>query len=162
MLTIGKPHICIVGAGAVGGYVGGHLARAGFHITFVDPWPEHVEEICSKGVRVSGTQGDYTLPVKALHISDVQRLIRTPVDVTIMATRSFDTTWVTRMIGNYLAADGYVVSIQNSINEYQIAAVVGWRRTVGCVLNTIGVSAVGIGHLTRHRLPGGDGIRYSA
>ena len=149
-------HICIIGAGAVGGYVGGHLAHAGFHITFVDPWPEHVEAICSKGVRVSGTQGDYTVRVNALHISEVQRLLRTPVDIAIVATKSFDTAWAARLIEDYLAADGYIVSMQNSINEYQIAAVAGWQRTVGCVLNTIGVSTVGPGHLTRHRLPGGD------
>ena len=156
MSNTDKPHTVIIGAGAVGGYTGAHLARAGFDITFVDTWPQHVEQIRAAGVRVSGTQGDYTLPVKALHIADVQSLIRTRVDIAIIATKSFDTAWAARMIRDYLAPDGYVVSMQNSINEYQVAANVGWSRTVGCVLNTIGVSTVGPGHLTRHRLPGGD------
>ncbi len=151
-----KPHIAIIGAGAVGGYVGGHLARAGFDITFVDPWPEHVEQMRSTGVHISGTQGDYLVPVNALHIAEVQRLIRKPVDIAIIATKSFDTTWAVRLIRDYFAPNGFVVSMQNSINEPQIAAIVGWGRTVGCVLNTIGVSTVGPGHLTRHRTPGGD------
>jgi 2-dehydropantoate 2-reductase len=151
-----KTHTVIIGAGAVGGYVGAHLTRAGFDITFVDTWPEHVDAMRSNGVRVSGTQGDYTVPVTALHIAEVQRLIRKPVDTAIIATKSFDTAWAARMVRDYLSADGCVVSMQNSINEFQIADVVGWSRTVGCVLNTIGVSTVGPGHLTRHRTPGGD------
>lgn len=150
-----KLHTVIIGAGAVGGYVGGHLARAGFDITLVDSWPAHVDEMRSSGVRVSGTQGDFTLPVRALHIAEVQSLIKTPVDIAIIATKSFDTAWAARMIRDYLTPNGYVVSMQNSINEYQIAASVGWSRTVGCVLNTIGVSTAGPGHLTRHRTPGG-------
>ena len=152
---MGNPHIAIIGAGAVGGYVGGHLARAGEDVTLIDPWTEHIETIRRDGVRVSGTQGDHTVRVNALHISDVQRLVRKPVDVAIIATKAFDTAWVARLMRDYLSPEGYVVSMQNSINEERIAAVVGWERTVGCVLNTIGVSTVGPGHLTRHRTPGG-------
>ena len=150
-----NPHKVIIGAGAVGGYTGGHLVRAGFNVTFVDPWPEHVEQMRSHGMRVSGTQGDFTLPVDALHIAEVQRLIRTPVDIAIIATKSFDTAWAARMIRDYLAPEGYIVSMQNSINEPQIAQIAGASRTLGCVLNTIGVSTAGPGHLTRHRTPSG-------
>lgn len=151
-----RPRTVIIGAGAVGGYVGGHLARAGYDITLADAWAAHIAQIRAQGVRVSGTQGDYTVPVKALHLAEVQQLVKTPVDIAIIATKSFDTAWSARMIRDYLAPDGFVVSMQNSINEYQIAGIVGWDRTVGCVLNTIGVSTVGAGHLTRHRTPGGD------
>ncbi|MGE3781483.1 MAG: 2-dehydropantoate 2-reductase N-terminal domain-containing protein, partial [Alphaproteobacteria bacterium] len=35
--------IVIVGAGAVGGYTGAHMAKAGEDVTFIDGWPEHVE-----------------------------------------------------------------------------------------------------------------------
>ena len=37
--------IVFVGAGAVGSYVGGHLARAGNDVTLIDPWPEHIDRI---------------------------------------------------------------------------------------------------------------------
>ena len=33
----------VIGAGAVGAYTGGNIARAGADVTFVDPWVEHVE-----------------------------------------------------------------------------------------------------------------------
>ena len=35
--------IVIVGAGAVGGYAGAHMVQAGEDVTFIDPWPEHIE-----------------------------------------------------------------------------------------------------------------------
>ena len=37
--------IAVVGAGAVGGLAGGHLARAGHDVTLIDGWPEHVAAI---------------------------------------------------------------------------------------------------------------------
>jgi len=145
------------GAGAVGGYVCAHLVRAGEQVTVLDPWPQHVEAIRSHGLRVSGTQGDFTVAVDALHLADAQQLMRRPVDIAIIALKSFDTEWASQLIGQYLAPQGYVVSMQNGINEPRIAAAVGWGRTVGCALNTIGVSTLGPGHLARHRTPGGGG-----
>ena len=35
--------IIFMGAGAVGGYVGGHIARTGEDVTLLDPWPERDE-----------------------------------------------------------------------------------------------------------------------
>jgi 2-dehydropantoate 2-reductase len=151
------PHVVMFGAGAVGGYVCAHLVRAGETVTVVDPWPEHVEKIRADGLRVSGTQGEFSVKVDALHLADVQRLMRKPADIVIIALKSFDTEWAAQLIGQYLAPQGYVVSMQNGINEPRIAAAVGWGRTVGCALNTIGVSTLGPGHLARHRVPGGGG-----
>jgi hypothetical protein len=37
--------IAIVGAAAVGGYAGAHMVRAGEDVTFIGPWPEHVEHM---------------------------------------------------------------------------------------------------------------------
>ena len=37
--------IAIVGTGAVGGYAGAHMAKAGEDVVFVDFWPENVETI---------------------------------------------------------------------------------------------------------------------
>src|SRR3979411_1341149 len=41
--------IAIVGAGAVGGYAGAHMVQAGEDVTFIDPWPEHVEHMRKHG-----------------------------------------------------------------------------------------------------------------
>ena len=41
--------IAIIGAGAVGGYVGAHMVQAGEDVTFIDPWPAHVEHMRKDG-----------------------------------------------------------------------------------------------------------------
>ncbi|NYZ13720.1 2-dehydropantoate 2-reductase [Azospirillum sp. RWY-5-1] len=129
--------IAIIGAGAVGGYLGGHLARTGQDVTLIDPWPEHVETIRRQGLQLSGmTEAeDCTVAVPTMHITEVQGLSKQrPIDIAIVAAKSYDTEWSTVLIRPYLAAQGYVVSAQNSINEETIAGVVGWGRTVGCIL----------------------------
>ena len=40
--------IAIMGAGALGSYVGAYLTQAGEDITFIDMWPEHVETMRSR------------------------------------------------------------------------------------------------------------------
>lgn len=149
-------HIAIIGAGAVGGYVGGHLARAGEDVSLVDPWAEHVQQMAAHGLRLSGTQGEHVVRVNALHLSDVQRFVRKPIDIAIVCTKSYDTEWSTVMIRQYLAPAGYVVSMQNGINEERIAGVVGWGRTVGCIVSTISVNAVEPAHVMRFQQPGGE------
>ena len=64
--------IVVVGAGALGGYVGGHLTRAGHDVTLIDPWPEHVDAMRRNGIRLSGTTpGEtVTVPVNAIHLTD--------------------------------------------------------------------------------------------
>src|SRR5258708_16272303 len=49
--------IAIVGAGAVGGYAGAHMVQAGEGVKFIDPWPEHVEEMRKHGLRVTPARG---------------------------------------------------------------------------------------------------------
>ena len=152
-----KKHIAIIGAGAVGGYVGGYLTRAGEDVSLVDPWAEHVQRMRDQGLRLSGTQGEHIVQVNAMHLSEVQRFVRKPIDIAIICTKSFDTEWSALMIRQYLAPDGFVVSMQNGINEERIAGIVGWGRTVGCIVSTISVNAVGPAHIMRFQQPGGKG-----
>jgi 2-dehydropantoate 2-reductase len=148
--------IVFLGAGAVGGYVGGHLARAGEDVTLIDPWPEHIEQIKQHGIHLSGTQGEHTVRLKALHLHEVQSLFKQPVDIAFICTKSYDTEWATMLMKQYLAPDGFVVSLQNSINEERIAHIVGWGKVVGCIASTIGVDAYKAGHVIRTLQPGGS------
>jgi hypothetical protein len=59
--------IGIIGAGAIGCVVGGLLARAGQDVTLVDQWPEHVDTMRARGLRLSGTCGEHLVPVRAPH-----------------------------------------------------------------------------------------------
>jgi 2-dehydropantoate 2-reductase len=147
--------IAFVGAGAMGSYVGARMAQHGEDVTLIDAWPEHVDAIKSHGVVVAGTQGDATIPVKALHIHEVQALTRRAVDIAFVAVKSYDTEWATMLIAPYLAPKGFVVSLQNCINEERIARIIGWGRTVGCIASTIGVNVDRAGHVVRTYKPGG-------
>lgn len=147
-----KKRIVFVGAGALGGYVGGHLTRAGNDVTLIDPWPEHVDTMRRNGIQLSGTTpGEkHSVPVNALHFSDVQSLVKQkPVDILFLSVKSYDTEWAALMMRPYLAPDGFVVSLQNCINEERIAQHVGWGRTVGCIASLIAVELYQPGHVKR-------------
>src|SRR6266404_2473168 len=123
--------IAIVGAGAVGGYAGAHMAQAGEDVTFIDPWPEHVEHMRKHGLRVTHAMdiAEFSVPVRALHVTDTQQLAKEkPVEIAFVCMKSYDTAWATMLIRQYLAPDGYVVSLQNCMNEETIAGIVGWGK----------------------------------
>ena len=63
--------IGVFGAGAIGCVVGGLLTKAGHDVTLVDQWPEHVETMKRRGLKLSGTCGDHLIPVKAMHIHEL-------------------------------------------------------------------------------------------
>jgi 2-dehydropantoate 2-reductase len=151
--------IAIVGAGALGGYVGGTLAHLGHDVTLIDPWPEHIETIRSRGLELDGMTPEERFTVtraKTLHLTEVQSLAQRPVDVAMVAVKSYDTAWATMLIKPYLSAEGYVVSLQNCMNEETIAGVVGWGRTVGVVASLISVDLYEPARIRRTMAKGGD------
>jgi 2-dehydropantoate 2-reductase len=144
--------IAIIGMGAVGGYVGAHMVRAGEEVIAVDFWPENVETIRTTGLRIShaGEAPEFTTPARALHVTEVQRLSKEiPIDIAFVCTKSYDTAWATMMVKPYLAPGGFVVSLQNCINEETIAGIVGWGKTVGAIASAITVELCEPGHVRR-------------
>ncbi|HYB40661.1 MAG TPA: 2-dehydropantoate 2-reductase [Candidatus Methylomirabilis sp.] len=140
--------IGILGAGAIGSVVGGLLTRAGHDVTLIDQWPEHIEAMKSRGLRLSGTIGDFVVPVKALHIHQLQT-VREPFDAVFVAVKAYDTEWATAMALPYLREpDGVVVDFQNGINDNRVAAVAGAHRALGCVI-TISAGMYEPGHAMR-------------
>ena len=136
-LTSAGPRIAVVGAGAVGGYIGAHLAHAGHDVTLIDPWPGHVEAMRAHGLHITGMSAGETInpKVRAIHLTEAQHFARErPIDIAILSVKSYDTTWAATFIKQYLSEDGVIVSAQNSINETAIAAVVGWDKTIGCMV----------------------------
>src|SRR5438045_2101556 len=154
--------IVVVGAGAVGGYAGAHMAQAGEDVTFIDPWPEHVEHMRKHGLRVTHAMNvpEFSVPVRALHVTDAQRLAKEkPVDIAFVCMKSYDTAWATTLIRQYLAPGGYVVSLQNCMNEETIAGIVGWGKTLGCIASSITVNLPEPGHI--HRGAGKHGTAHT-
>jgi 2-dehydropantoate 2-reductase len=94
--------------------------------------------------------------VRALHVTDAQQLAReAPVDIAFVCMKSYDTAWATMLIRQYLAPGGFVVSLQNCMNEETIAGIVGWGKVLGCIASVIGVELCEPGHVRRGAGKGG-------
>ncbi len=117
--------IVVVGAGAVGGYTGGHMSRAGHDVTLIDAWPEHVEYMRSHGLQLSGlTEAErHSVRVNAWHVCDVQNLAKQkPVDIAFICVKSYDTEWAAHLIKPYLGAEA--VRVGQALG-YQLEKMVG-------------------------------------
>jgi 2-dehydropantoate 2-reductase len=119
------------GAGAIGGTIGAHLARAKHDVTLVDREEEHVAAINRSGLRIEGPIAQFVSRTPAF----------TPDDLTgefehvVLAVKAQDTYAATRELASHLSSDGYVVSAQNGLNEMIITSIVGDARTMGCFVN---------------------------
>ena len=148
--------IGIIGAGALGCYVGAFITQAGEDVTFIDMWPEHVETMRKQGLRASGSQGDFTVPVNAMHLTDAQG-INELFDYAIISVKSYDTEWATHFMKRYVKPEGFFVSLQNCWNDPVIGAIVGNERQIGCIASHIEVALWEPGHVMRGGAVGRDG-----
>ena len=71
-----RPRIAVIGGGAVGAYVGGHLSNLGHDITIIDWWPENVDAIRAHGLHITGmTEAEAAcIHVPTLHLTEAQAL----------------------------------------------------------------------------------------
>jgi 2-dehydropantoate 2-reductase len=155
--------IAVVGVGALGGYVGGWLAHTGEDVTLIDFWPENIETIRRNGLELDGVTPEEKITVKnakTMHLTEMEALSRQkPIDIAFVSMKSYDTEWATALIKQYLAPDGFVVSLQNCLNEERIAGVVGWGKTVGMVASLISVDMFEPARIRRTVAKGGEELR---
>lgn len=150
----------MVGTGALGGYIGGNLARQGMDVTFIDMWQENLDAIRTRGLELDGVTAEEKFSVKTdkvLHLDKISELGKDkPVDIAFISVKSYDTDRVTKAIKPLLAPDGYVVSLQNCINEDAISAIVGADKTLGVIASIISVELYEAGRIRRMAAKGGD------
>ncbi|HMM41763.1 MAG TPA: 2-dehydropantoate 2-reductase N-terminal domain-containing protein, partial [Thermomicrobiales bacterium] len=84
-----------------------------------------------RGLRITGIRGDRLYPVKAVVAGD----LRGPLGPTILCVKGHFTASAIEQIAPLLAPDGFVLSLQNGLNEEIIAAAVGAERTVGAFVH---------------------------
>lgn len=123
--------VTIVGAGAIGGTVGAHLARAGHAVILCDTAEAHVAAINEHGLTIRSWAEEFTIRAPAMRPDE----LRGPLGIVLLAVKAQHTAQAMQTIAPLLAADGVVVSMQNGLNEQVIAAAVGDERTVGCLVN---------------------------
>ncbi|GJG89121.1 2-dehydropantoate 2-reductase [Gemmatimonadetes bacterium T265] len=119
------------GAGAIGGTLGAHLARAGHDVTLVDADGAHVEAVNRGGIRITGPVSAFTAGVPAFTPGSVAGAW----DTVVLATKAQHTEAAARALRPHLGAAGCVISAQNGLNELAIAELVGAERTVGAFVN---------------------------
>jgi 2-dehydropantoate 2-reductase len=123
--------ILIVGAGAIGGTIGGFLARAGHRVILVDRARDHVVTMREAGLSITGPVASFRVAVQALLPEELDG----QYERVLLCVKAQDTEAATKAVAPHVAPDGYVVSVQNGLNELVIASIVGARRTVGCFVN---------------------------
>src|SRR5215212_3195380 len=84
-MSLEQPIIAIIGAGAVGAYYGGRLARRGFNVHFL--LRSDYEVVRQRGWTIHSCQGDFVLPPSEIHVyNDPRQMPKTDfVIVTLKA-----------------------------------------------------------------------------
>jgi len=118
----------ILGSGAVGGYFGARLARAGQEVTFIARGA-HLEAIRRQGLAVrSPALGDFV--VHAAAESDTTKI--GPVDVVIVSVKAYDNATALPMLAPMIGPDTVVLTLQNGVDSVdEVAAVVGEAHVLG-------------------------------
>src|SRR5947208_17067489 len=98
----------IVGAGAIGAFLGAMLARAGEDVTLIARGA-HLRAMQEHGVRVRGEIGDFQVRVKAT--DDPQTI--GPVDVVILTLKTHSVPAIAESLHPLFASDTSVMTAQN-------------------------------------------------
>jgi len=121
----------VIGAGAIGGTVGAFLTQAGYDVLLVDVVPEHVRAMNEQGLRITGIRGDRRYPVRAV----LPEELHAPLEIVLLCVKGHFTEAAMQRYAPLLAPHGYVVSLQNGLNEEIIAHHLGRERTVGAFVH---------------------------
>lgn len=144
--------ICVFGAGAVGGWVGGAWASAGLDVALVAR-TKVAAEIAEHGLTVGDTSGDG--PAQAIHLpagtiacADDPKLCA-DADLILVCVKSTDTEAAGRIIAKHARKDAVLLSFQNGVSnpERLRAAVPG--RTVLAGMVPFNVVRLGNGRFTK-------------
>ena len=137
----------MVGAGPIGGIIGGRLARAGHDIVFVDVDKEHVAAIRENGLQVDVPDGAFNVGVRIVFPNEIEGKF----DIAFIAVRSNYTPTALATALPHLADNGLLVSLQNGFNPPMMEEKVGPDRTVGVAIR-MGCQKIAPGRVqTAHR-----------
>ena len=122
--------IAVIGAGGIGGYFGGLLARAGEDVSFLARGRQ-LEALRSTGLTVkSRLAGTFSLPV---HATSAQEEIG-PVDLVLFSIKMYDIGSALEGLHSLIGPKTVVLPIQNGIDAAeQIGQVVGMQHLIGGV-----------------------------
>jgi 2-dehydropantoate 2-reductase len=137
------PRVAVVGAGAVGCYYGGMLARAGVPVVLIGR-PAHVEAMRRDGLRITTAAFDEHVAVQA----STELAAVAGAALVLVCVKSTDTESTGAELAPHLAPDARVLSLQNGVdNAPRLQAVLG--RAVAPAVVYVATEMAGPGHV-RH------------
>jgi 2-dehydropantoate 2-reductase len=137
--------VAVLGAGAVGCFYGGMLARAGHRVTLIGR-PAHVQAVTSQGLRLQTLHFDETVPVAAsTEASAVAR-----ADVVLFAVKSPDTETAGEQMRPHLPPGALVLCLQNGVDNAERLRRVLPGVAVGAAVVYVATEMAGPGHLRHH------------
>lgn len=147
------PRIVVVGAGAVGCYFGGLLARAGAPVTLIGR-ATHVEAITRSGLFFEGLHFQESIAVAATTEMEAVR----DAAIVLLCVKTLDTEQAAKSLVPYLAPGALVVSLQNGVdNVERIRAATGLDAFAAVVYVAAAMTAPGrVKHSGRGDLVLGD------
>jgi 2-dehydropantoate 2-reductase len=108
----------IVGSGAVGGYFGAKLARAGQDVVFIARGA-HLNAIRERGLQIrSPMLGDFTVSAPAEE--DTRKV--GPVDVVLFAVKAYDNASALRLVGPLVGPQTTILPLQNGVESAGVLA----------------------------------------
>ena len=118
----------IMGSGAVGGYYGAKLARAGHDVTFIARGA-HLDAIRASGLQVrSPALGDFLVHARA----EQDTAAVGHVDVVLFAVKAYDNATAIPSIVPLLGPSSTVLTLQNGVDSVaELAAAIGEGHVVG-------------------------------
>mgnify|MGYP001398933011 CR=1 FL=1 len=120
--------ICVIGAGALGGSIGGRLARHGQDVTLVDTWHEHVDVINLDGLKADGAPE----PMRVRMPAYLPEQAPGGFDMALVATDANATGAAAQTAARILRPEGFVLQIQNGIGNVEaLVAELGGGRVLG-------------------------------
>ena len=139
------PRIAIVGAGAMGSVYAGLFAEAGYQISVVDLWQEHITAIGKTGLHLEGASGDRVIGgITAVHqIADLGSM-----DLYVIATKANGVGEAAAEIAKVMQPDSLVLTIQNGLGAGdRIAQYMPTDNVLLGVAEGFGASIKGPGHI---------------
>lgn len=136
--------IAVMGAGAVGCYYGGMLARAGHEVVLIGR-ERHVDAVLRQGLFLDTQTFQEYVPIRAgTEASSVQG-----AELVLCCVKSTDTRMAAEAMAPYLAPDALVLSLQNGVdNAERLQAILG-RRVAPAVVY-VATEMAGAGHVKHH------------
>jgi 2-dehydropantoate 2-reductase len=128
-------HILVVGAGAIGGYVGGCLAADGHRVVFLCTPPTSAA-LRSEGLRVKRPDGD--IEVRPEAVTEPEEAFTTgDIDLAVVAVKRYDTEAAAGPLKPFAARIGWALTLQNGLGaETDLGRLLGMDRVLSGTITT--------------------------